>query len=43
MKEKVVWSIEGNINDVGNRIVACVKNTVKEIVGKSRSSMPESK
>jgi len=40
VKEKVIWNVEGNKNDVWNRIVTCVKNNVKAIVGKSR---PENK
>jgi len=42
MKERVMWSVEGNINDKWNRMVTCVKNTVK-IVGERKSSMPENK
>jgi len=42
-KEKVMWKIEGNINNVWNMMATCVKDTAKEIFGVSRSSMPENK
>lgn len=43
VKERVIWNVEVNINEVWNRISNCIKNTTKEIVEKSRSCMPENK
>ncbi|XP_050521633.1 uncharacterized protein LOC126894562 [Daktulosphaira vitifoliae] len=40
---KTVWNVEGDINYVWNRFASYVTNTAKEIVGDSRSRMPENK
>jgi len=38
-----VWNVKGNINAVWKRMATCVKNIIKEVVGKTKSSMPENK
>lgn len=37
----VVWNVEGNINQVCNKIATCAKSTANEIIRGSRVLMPE--
>nr|GFC92957.1 retrovirus-related Pol polyprotein LINE-1 [Tanacetum cinerariifolium] len=43
VKEKAVWNVEGDINEVWGRMATCVKSIAKEIVGETKSSLPENK
>lgn len=43
VKVRLVWNVEGNLNYVWKRIAKWFKNTAKEIVGESKSCMPENK
>jgi len=43
LKERTVWNVEGNINEVWKRMATCDKNIAKEVVGETKNIMPENK
>lgn len=41
--DRAAWIVEGNIDDIWNRTATGVKNSTREVVDETKSSMPKNK
>lgn len=41
VKEKALWNVKEDINEVQKKIATCAKNIAKEVDDKTKSSLPE--